>query len=92
LQKSYLDDNLVDFDKIEYAEQPDRILGDGIMVNVMDLIRRRTSGWTNSTTIIDFKLEKKVKTRTSPAHELLPYALGYKEELTGKQLDRLQHK
>lgn len=89
--KSYLDDNLVDFDKIEYAEQEIQIdLGEGIMVNGrMDLIRKVDLDGRELTTIVDFKSKKESQDQDITMEQLSMYALGYKE-LTGKTADRLQ--
>jgi DNA helicase-2/ATP-dependent DNA helicase PcrA len=89
--KSYLDENLADFDKIEYAEQEIQIdLGDGIMVNGrMDLIRKVELDGRELTTIVDFKSRKESQDQDITIEQLSMYALGYKE-LTGKTADRLQ--
>lgn len=89
--KSYLEENLADFDKIEYAEQEIQIdLGDGIMVNGrMDLIRKVDLDGRELTTIIDFKSRKDSQDQDITMEQLSMYALGYKE-LTGKTADRLQ--
>lgn len=89
--KSYLEENLADFDKIEYAEQEIQIdLGDGIMVNGrMDLIRKVELDGRELTTIIDFKSRKESQDQDITIEQLSMYALGYKE-LTGKTADRLQ--
>ena len=89
--KSYLDENLADFDKIEYAEQEIQIdLGDGIMVNGrMDLIRKVELDGRELTTIIDFKSRKESQDQDITIEQLSMYALGYRE-LTGKTADRLQ--
>ena len=89
--KSYLDENLADFNKIEYAEQEIQIdLGDGIMVNGrMDLIRKVELDGRELTTIIDFKSRKESQDQDITIEQLSMYALGYKE-LTGKTADRLQ--
>lgn len=89
--KSYLEENLADFDKIEYAEQEIQIdLGDGIMVNGrMDLIRKVELDGRELTTIIDFKSRKESQDQDITMEQLSMYALGYKE-LTGKTADRLQ--
>lgn len=89
--KSYLDENLADFDKIEFAEQEIQIdLGDGIMVNGrMDLIRKVDLDGKELTTIVDFKSRKESQDQDITIEQLSMYALGYKE-LTGKTADRLQ--
>jgi DNA helicase-2/ATP-dependent DNA helicase PcrA len=89
--KTYLDENLADFDKIEYAEQDIQIdLGDGIMVNGrMDLIRKVDLDGKELTTIVDFKSRKESQDQDITIEQLSMYALGYKE-LTGKTADRLQ--
>lgn len=89
--KSYLDENLADFDTIEYAEQEIQIdLGDGIMVNGrMDLIRKIELDGKEFTTIVDFKSAKESQDQNITIEQLSMYALGYKE-LTGKTADRLQ--
>jgi len=89
--KSYLDENLADFDKIEYAEQEIQIdLGDGIMVNGrMDLIKKVDLDGRELTTIVDFKSRKESQNQDITIEQLSMYALGYKE-LTGKMADRLQ--
>lgn len=89
--ESYLEENLSDFDNIEYAEQEIQIdLGDGIMVNGrMDLIRKVDLNGRELTTIIDFKSRKESQDQDITIEQLSMYALGYKE-LTGKTADRLQ--
>ena len=89
--ESYLEENLSDFDSIEYAEQEIQIdLGDGIMVNGrMDLIRKVDLDGRELTTIIDFKSRKESQAQDITIEQLSMYALGYKE-LTGKTADRLQ--
>lgn len=89
--ESYLEENLSDFDNIEYAEQEIQIdLGDGIMVNGrMDLIRKVDLDGRELTTIIDFKSRKESQDQDITIEQLSMYALGYKE-LTGKTADRLQ--
>ncbi|MGC6413322.1 MAG: ATP-dependent helicase [Bacteroidia bacterium] len=89
--KSYLEENLADFDKIEYVEQEIQIdLGDGIMVNGrMDLIRKVDLDGKELTTIVDFKSKKESQDQDITIEQLSMYALGYKE-LTGKTADRLQ--
>ena len=89
--EAYLEENLADFDNIEYAEQEIQIdLGDGIMVNGrMDLIRKVDLNGRELTTIIDFKSRKESQDQDITIEQLSMYALGYKE-LTGKTADRLQ--
>ena len=89
--ESYLEENLADFNNIEYAEQEIQIdLGDGIMVNGrMDLIRKIELDGRELTTIIDFKSRKESQDQDITIEQLSMYALGYKE-LTGKTADRLQ--
>jgi DNA helicase-2/ATP-dependent DNA helicase PcrA len=89
--EAYLEENLADFDNIEYAEQEIQIdLGDGIMVNGrMDLIRKMDLNGRELTTIIDFKSRKESQDQDITIEQLSMYALGYKE-LTGKTADRLQ--
>ncbi len=87
----YLQDNLSEFDNIEYAEKDIQIdLGDGILVNGrMDLIKRKELDGKEVTTIVDFKSKKEAQAQDITMEQLAMYALGYKE-LTGKQADMLQ--
>ena len=89
--QSYLEENLADFNNIEYAEQEIQIdLGDGIMVNGrMDLIKKVDLDGKEHTTIVDFKSRKESQDQDITIEQLSMYALGYKE-LTGKTADRLQ--
>lgn len=87
----YLNDNLNEFDKIEFAEKEIQIdLEDGIMVNGrMDLIKKKNLDDTIVTTIVDFKSTNDAQSRELSIDQLSMYALGYKE-LTGETADFLQ--
>lgn len=89
--ESYLEDNLDDFENIEYAEKEIQIdLGDGILVNGrMDLIKKKNLGGIDVTTIVDFKSAKESQKEDITMEQLSMYALGYKE-LTGTTADFLQ--
>lgn len=89
--EKYVRENERFFKYIEFAEAPIELdLGDGIKVNGrIDLVLKKDEQGKTTTSIVDFKTQKRAPQENISEHQLKIYALGY-EQLTGTGADNIE--
>lgn len=89
--QSYYWKNVDDFDDIEFFEKDIKLnMDEGIFVSGrIDLTKRKLRDDNYETTILDFKSNDEVQSRSLNVDQLNLYALGYKQ-LTGGDADYIQ--
>ncbi len=88
---NYYIKNKEELKNIEFIEQDIKLnLDEGVFVSGrIDLIKKRLYEGEYETTIMEFKSNDQVQTKQITEHQLILYALGYKE-LVGKNADYIQ--